>query len=61
MDVELEITKNLVAIAALVGGPAAGGGMFLIDRFIGDRLAKIASLKYIVSGTLEKPEIRLKL
>jgi uncharacterized protein YhdP len=61
MDVELEITKNLVAIAALVGGPAAGGGMFLIDRLIGDRLAKIASLKYIVSGTLNSPEMKLKL
>lgn len=60
MDVELEITKNLVAIAALVGGPAAGGGMFLIDRLIGDRLAKIASLKYVVSGTMDKPEMRLK-
>jgi len=60
MDVELEITKNLVAIAALVGGPAAGGGMFLIDRLIGDRLAKIASLKYIVSGTMDKPEMKLK-
>ncbi len=60
MDVELEITKNLVAIAALVGGPAAGGGMFLIDRLIGDRLAKIASLKYIVSGTMDNPEMKLK-
>ncbi|MBL4609016.1 MAG: TIGR02099 family protein [Pseudomonadales bacterium] len=60
MNVELEITKNLVAIAALVGGPAAGGGMFIIDRLIGDRLAKIAGLKYIVSGTLANPEIRLK-
>ena len=60
MDVELEITKNLVAIAALVGGPAAGGGMFIIDRLIGDRLAKIASLKYTVKGTLDEPEMRLK-
>ncbi|MBV1929196.1 MAG: AsmA-like C-terminal region-containing protein, partial [Gammaproteobacteria bacterium] len=60
MDVELEITKNLVAIAALVGGPAAGGGMFIIDRLIGDRLAKIARLKYSVKGTLDEPDMRLR-
>ena len=60
MDVELEITKNLVAIAALVGGPAAGGGMFIIDRLIGDRLAKVARLKYSVKGTLDEPAMRLR-
>ena len=60
MDVELEISKNLVAIAAIVGGPAAGGGMFLIDRLIGDRLAKIATLKYVLKGTVSEPVIKIK-
>lgn len=60
LNVELQLTKNLVSIAAIMGGPAAGGGMYVIDRLIGERIEKFASLKYQITGTPQKPDIRLK-
>lgn len=60
LNVELQLTKNLVSIAAIMGGPAAGGGMYVIDRLIGDRIEKFASLEYQITGTPQKPDIRLR-
>lgn len=60
LNLEMQLTKNLISIAAIVGGPAAGGGMFVIDRLIGDRIEKFASLNYTVKGTPQKPIVKLK-
>lgn len=60
LNLEMQLTKNLVSIAAIMGGPAAGGGMFVIDRLIGDRIEKFASLNYTVKGSPQKPVVKLK-
>lgn len=60
LNLEMQLTKNLVSIAAIMGGPAAGGGMYVIDRLIGDRIEKFASLNYTVKGTPQKPVVKLK-
>jgi uncharacterized protein (TIGR02099 family) len=55
--VTLPVTNNLPIAALLVGAPAIGGALFLIDRLIGDRVARFASVKYSVKGPWKEPKI----
>ena len=53
----LPLTNNLPIAALLVGAPAVGGALFLIDKLIGDRVARFASVKYTVKGPWKEPKI----
>ncbi|MEB0044248.1 MULTISPECIES: YhdP family protein [unclassified Pseudomonas] len=55
--VTLPLTNNLPIAALIVGAPAIGGALFLIDKLIGDRVARFASVKYTVKGPLKEPKI----
>ncbi|MDU8486968.1 YhdP family protein [Pseudomonas syringae pv. actinidiae] len=55
--VTLPVTNNL-PIAALIGGaPAIGGALFLVDKLLGDRVARFASVQYKVEGPWKEPKI----
>ena len=49
--------RSLAAIA--IGAPAVGGALFLVDRLIGDRLSRFASVTYHISGDWQQPDISL--
>ncbi|KJZ41146.1 MULTISPECIES: YhdP family protein [Pseudomonas] len=55
--VTLPVTNNLPIAALIVGAPAVGGALFLIDKLIGDRMARFASVKYTVKGPWKEPKI----
>ncbi|WP_460140278.1 YhdP family protein [Pseudomonas sp. S2_E01] len=55
--VTLPVTNNLPIAALIVGAPAVGGALFLIDKLIGDRVARFASVKYTVKGPYKEPQI----
>ncbi|MHA3734815.1 YhdP family protein [Pseudomonas sp. Eth.TT006] len=55
--VTLPVTNNLPIAALIVGAPAVGGALFLIDKLIGDRVARFASVKYTVKGPWKEPAI----
>lgn len=55
--VTLPLTNNLPIAALIVGAPAVGGALFLIDKLIGDRVARFASVKYTVQGPVKEPKI----
>ena len=55
--VTLPVTNNLPIAALIVGAPAVGGALFLIDKLIGDRVARFASVAYIVKGPWKEPKI----
>jgi uncharacterized protein (TIGR02099 family) len=57
LAVTLPVTNNLPIAALLVGAPAVGGALFLIDKLIGDRVARFASVKYNVKGPWKEPKI----
>jgi uncharacterized protein YhdP len=38
------VTNNLPLAALIIGAPAVGGALFLVDRLIGDRVARFASV-----------------
>ncbi len=55
--VTLPLTNNLPIAALIVGAPAIGGALFLIDKLIGDRVARFASVQYSVKGPWKEPKI----
>ena len=59
LQVALPITNNLPLAAIAIGAPAIGGALFVVDRLIGDRLARFASVTYHISGDWQHPDISL--
>ncbi|MEJ5863819.1 YhdP family protein [Pseudomonas farsensis] len=55
--VTLPVTNNLPLAALIVGAPAVGGALFLVDRLIGDRVSRFASVHYRVDGPIKEPKI----
>ena len=55
--VTLPVTNNLPLAALIVGAPAIGGALFVVDKLLGDRVARFASVQYDVEGDLADPEI----
>lgn len=55
--VTLPVTNNLPLAALIVGAPAVGGALFVVDKLLGDRVARFASVQYTVKGPWHEPEI----
>ncbi len=55
--VTLPVANNLPLAALLVGGPAAGGAMFLLNKLIGDQVSRFASVQYSIQGPWNDPKI----
>lgn len=55
--VTLPVSTNLPIAALLVGAPAIGGALFLVDKLLGDRVARLASVQYRVEGPWKEPKI----
>ncbi len=55
--VTLPVTNNLPLAALIVGAPAIGGALFVVDKLLGDKVARFASVQYDVKGSLQDPEL----
>ncbi|MGA6107512.1 YhdP family protein [Pseudomonas solani] len=55
--VTLPVTNNLPLAALIVGAPAIGGALFVVDKLLGDKVARFASVQYEVKGPLTEPKI----
>ncbi|TDV60777.1 uncharacterized protein (TIGR02099 family) [Pseudomonas sp. LP_7_YM] len=55
--VTLPVTNNLPIAALIVGAPAIGGALFLVDKLLGDRVARFASVQYKVQGPVKDPKL----
>ncbi|MCY1398945.1 hypothetical protein D9M71_139910 [compost metagenome] len=55
--VTLPVTNNLPLAALIVGAPAVGGALFLVDRLLGDKVARFASVQYSIKGPWKEPKI----
>ncbi|SFW19777.1 TIGR02099 family protein [Pseudomonas sp. NFACC19-2] len=55
--VTLPVTNNLPLAALIVGAPAVGGALFVVDKLLGDKVARFASVQYDVKGPMQDPEI----
>ncbi|WAB97212.1 MULTISPECIES: YhdP family protein [Pseudomonas] len=57
LQVSLPVTNNLPLAALIVGAPAVGGALFLVDQLIGDRVSRFASVHYRIEGPWKEPRI----
>lgn len=55
--VTLPISNNMPLAALIVGAPAIGGALFVVDKLLGDRVARFASVQYDVKGPWQSPKI----
>ncbi|MEB0079444.1 YhdP family protein [Pseudomonas sp. CCI3.2] len=55
--VTLPVTNNLPIAALIIGAPAIGGALFLVDKLLGDKVARFASVQYSVQGPVKDPKI----
>jgi uncharacterized protein (TIGR02099 family) len=55
--VTLPVTNNLPLAALIVGAPAIGGALFVVDKLLGDRVARFATVQYDVKGDWQNPDI----
>ncbi|MDP3816094.1 YhdP family protein [Pseudomonas sp.] len=55
--VTLPVSNNLPLAALIVGAPAIGGALFVVDKLLGDRVARFASVQYDVKGSWQDPQI----
>lgn len=55
--VTLPVTNNLPLAALIVGAPAVGGALFVVDKLLGDKVARFASVQYSVKGPWQSPAI----
>lgn len=55
--VTLPVSNNLPLAALIVGAPAIGGALFVVDKLLGDKVARFASVQYNVEGPWQSPKI----
>ncbi|WP_044872101.1 YhdP family protein [Pseudomonas sp. LFM046] len=55
--VTLPVTNNLPLAALIVGAPAIGGALFVVDKLLGNQVARFASVQYKVEGSWKDPKI----
>lgn len=56
MEVTLPLSSNLYA--GCLAGPAACAGIFVFDRIWGNKLEKMTTLQYRVTGTWDNPKVK---
>lgn len=56
MEVTLPVSSNLYA--GCLAGPAACAGIFVFERLWGNKLEKMTTLEYRVTGTWENPRVK---
>lgn len=55
--VTLPVSNNLPLAALIVGAPAIGGALFVVDKLLGDKVARFATVQYNVEGPWKAPKI----
>ena len=55
--VTLPVSNNLPLAALIVGAPAIGGALFVVDKLLGDKVARFATVQYSVEGPWQAPKI----
>ena len=55
--VTLPVSNNLPLAALIVGAPAIGGALFVVDKLLGDKVARFATVQYNVEGPWQAPKI----
>ncbi|MFT0211655.1 YhdP family protein [Pseudomonas sp. F1_0610] len=61
LGVTLPVSNNLSIAAIIAGAPAVGGAIFVVDKLIGDKLGRVATVNYSIKGNWDNPDIKPEL
>jgi uncharacterized protein (TIGR02099 family) len=59
MLVNLPVIQNLPLAALILGAPQIGGAVWLVDKLLGEPLSAITTARYDITGSWEKPDVKL--
>ena len=59
MLVKLPVVQNLPLAALILGAPQIGGAVWLVDKLLGEPLSAITTARYDITGSWEKPNVKL--
>lgn len=59
MLVKLPVVQNLPLAALILGAPQIGGAVWLVDKLLGEPLSAITTARYDITGSWEKPDVKL--
>lgn len=59
MLVNLPVVQNLPLAALILGAPQIGGAVWLVDKLLGEPLSAITTARYDITGSWEKPDVKL--
>ncbi|MEH6651470.1 MAG: AsmA-like C-terminal region-containing protein [Motiliproteus sp.] len=59
MTVTLPISENLPVAAAFLVSPQIAGAVFLVEKLIGKKLSKFTSVRYLIDGDINDPQVTL--
>jgi len=59
MLVNLPVIQNLPLAALILGAPQIGGAVWLVDKLLGEPLSAITTARYDITGSWEKPNVKL--
>ncbi|MGY0217255.1 YhdP family protein [Endozoicomonadaceae bacterium StTr2] len=59
LAVTLPVTENLPLVGLLLGQPQIAGAIYLFDKLLGKKVQQFASLRYKITGSLDKPDVEL--
>ena len=54
--VALPLTNNLPLASLMIGVPAIGGALFVVDKLLGNQVSRFASVQYDITGSLAEPK-----
>ena len=58
VQVTLPLSNNVTMAAVMAGAPAVGGALWVINRAFGNHMDRLVSVRYHLSGPLDKPDIQ---
>jgi len=59
MLVKLPVVQNLPLAALILGAPQIGGAVWLVDKLLGEPLSAITTARYDITGSWDKPDVKL--
>ncbi|WP_304440288.1 AsmA-like C-terminal region-containing protein, partial [Oleiphilus sp. HI0067] len=60
MLVELPLSSNVPIAGLMLGNPAIGGAVWLVDKILGQPLSRLSTVRYAVKGNWDNPEMTLE-
>ncbi|MCH2157599.1 MAG: TIGR02099 family protein [Oleiphilaceae bacterium] len=60
MLVELPLSSNVPIAGLMLGNPAIGGAVWLVDKILGQPLSRLSTVRYAVKGNWDNPDMTLE-